>query len=242
MEKSENPEMMNITATRFGKSFIPGEEKKQKRKTFASIVLFLICAVVIVSIVTIILENVIRCYVVAGQEETWAASIASYWGGIIGGVVSGILSFLGVFYTIRYYKESDAQKERAAVQPFLMVELGRDSKSETRNGFGLGERTDDKEKQKTINVAIRNIGNGFAKTLVIHTGINAGGIAFSKVINVGDSVYTYFVVNKENIFDGLSFGLQYIDSMTNEYIQEYELREEHGSIIIDCGYPQLVEQ
>ena len=221
---------------------MPGEKKKQKRNTFFLVAVFLICAVVIVSIVTIILEHVIRCYVVVGQEETWAASIASYWGGIIGGIVSGILAFLGVFYTIRYYKESDAQKDRAAVQPFLMVELGRDSKSELRNGFGLGERTEDKEKQKTINVAIRNIGHGFAKTLVIHTGINIGGIAFSKVINVGDSVYTYFVVNKESIVDGLSFGLQYIDSMTNEYIQEYELREEHGSIVIDCGYPILLEQ
>lgn len=34
-----------------------------------------------------------------------------YWGSIIGGVISGILaSFLGVFYTFCYYKDSDAQK------------------------------------------------------------------------------------------------------------------------------------
>ena len=129
-----------------------------------------IISVVIVALASIEVEIIIRRYIILGQEETWTASVASYWGGIIGGVVSGILAFLGVFYTIRYYKESDAQKERAAVQPFLMVELGQDPKRELRTGYSLGAGTDDKEKQKTIHVAIKNIGHGFAKTLVIHTG------------------------------------------------------------------------
>lgn len=116
-------------------------------------------------------------------------SVASYWGGIIGGVVSGILSFLGVFYTIRYYKESDAQKERAAIQPFLLVELAQDPRHELSTGFSLGNRTDDKEKKKTINVIIKNIEHGFAKTLVIHTGFNVGGNAFNRVITVGGRIY-----------------------------------------------------
>jgi hypothetical protein len=157
-------------------------------------------------------------------------------------LISGILAFLGVFYTIRYYKESDAQKERAAVQPFLMVELGQDPQHELKTGFGLGDRTDDTEKQKTINVTIKNIGNGFAKTLVIHTGFNIGGLAFNKVINVGDNAYTFFVLNKDNLQDGISFSLQYIDSMANEYMQEYTIKSEHSTIDIECGYPQLIKQ
>lgn len=123
-----------------------------------------------------------------------------------------------------------------------MVELGQDPKHNLRTGFSLGNRTEDKEKQQTIYVAIKNIGLGFAKTLVIHTGFNIGGLAFSRVITVGDSAYTYFVLNKESLKDGISFSIQYIDSMTNEYIQDYSIKAEHNTINIECGYPQLLKQ
>ncbi len=106
----------------------------------------------------------------------------------------------------------------------------------------LANGTDDKEKQKTINVAIKNIGHGFAKTLVIHTGFNIGGLAFNKVITIGDCTYTYFVLNKDSLKDGISFALQYIDSMANEYMQEYTIKAEHSTINIECGYPQLLRQ
>lgn len=128
------------------------------------------------------------------------------------------------------------------MQPFLLVELGQDPRHELSTGFSLGDRTDDKEKQKTINVTIKNIGNGFAKTLVIHTGFNVGGHAFNKVINVGDNAYTFFVLNKDNLQGGVSFSLQYIDSMTNEYIQEYTIKSKYSTIEIECGYPQLLGQ
>ena len=233
---------MKTEMYRFGKPYDPGKEKRKKKNALFGVLVFLIIAVVIVALASIEVEIIIRRYIILGQEETWTASVASYWGGIIGGVVSGILAFLGVFYTIRYYKESDAQKERAAVQPFLMVELGQDPKRELRTGYSLGVGTDDKEKQKTIHVAIKNIGHGFAKTLVIHTGYNIGGMAFNKVITVGDCAYTFFVLNKDNLKEGMSFALQYIDSMTNEYIQEYTVKMEHGNIDIECGYPQLLEQ
>ena len=233
---------MKIKMQRFGKPYEPEKVNRKKRNALLGVLAFLLTIIGIVVLSSIWIETIIRHSVVLGQEETWAASVASYWGGIIGGVVSGVFAFLGVFYTIRYYKESDAQKERAAVQPFLMVELGQDPRHELRTGFGLGAGTDDKEKQKTINVAIKNIGHGFAKTLVIHTGYNIGGLAFNKVITVGDCAYTYFVLNKDSLKDGLCFALQYIDSMTNEYMQEYTIKTEHGTINIECGYPQLLEK
>lgn len=204
---------MKIEMQRFGKSYEPRKETRNRRNALIGILVFLLVAILIVAIVSIGIEATIRYLVVPGQEETWAASVASYWGGIVGGVVSGMLAFLGVFYTIRYYKESDAKKERTAVQPFLMVELGQDPKHILRTRFSLGDRTEDKEKQQTIYVAIKNIGHGFAKTLLIHTGFNIGGLAFSKVITVGDCAYTYFVLNKDSLKDGVSFALQYIDSM-----------------------------
>ena len=227
---------------RFGKSYDPGKGKRKKRNALAGVIVFLVISIVLVTAVTIGVEVVIKRYVIFDQTEVWVAAVASYWGGIIGGVVSGILAFLGVFYTIRYYKESDAQKERASEQPFLMVELGQDPKHDPKTGFSLGDQTDDKEKQTTIYVSIKNIGHGFAKTLVIHTGYNLGGLAFNKVINVGDCAYTFFVLNRDDLNEGVPFALQYIDSMTNEYIQEYTLKAEHGSIVVECEYPQLLEQ
>ena len=233
---------LKITMERFGKPFNPGEERRKKRNSFLSVILFLVCAVVAVAVITIIIEHLIRSLVVSGQEETWAASVASYWGGIIGGVVSGVLAFLGVFYTIRYYKDSDAQKERAAVQPFLLVKVGQDNRRELSKGFSLGKVPEDDKKRKEVRVSIQNIGNGFATTLVIHTGFNIGGLAFNKVIPVGECAYTFFVVNPENLKEGLHFGIQYIDSMTNEYIQEYTMESDGSLIEIDCGYPQLLKQ
>ena len=88
---------LKITMRRFGKPFNPGEERRKKRNSFLSVVLFLICAVVVIAFATIIIEQLIRALVVPGQEETWAASVASYWGGIIGGIVSGILAVADVF-------------------------------------------------------------------------------------------------------------------------------------------------
>lgn len=233
---------MKITMERFGKPFNPGEERRKKRNSFLSVILFLVCAVAAVAVITIIIEHLIRSLVVSGQEETWAASVASYWGGIIGGVVSGVLAFLGVFYTIRYYKDSDAQKERAAVQPFLLVKLGQDNRRELSKGFSLGKVPEDDKKRKEVRVSIQNIGNGFATTLVIHTGFNIGGLAFNKVIPVGECAYTFFMVDPENLKEGLHFGIQYIDSMTNEYIQEYTMESDGSLIEIDCGYPQLIKQ
>lgn len=233
---------MKIRMERFGKPFILGEERRKKKNSFLSIVLFLICAVVAVTIITILIEHKIRTLVVSDLEETWAASIASYWGGIIGGDVSGVFAFLGVFYTIRYYKDSDAQKDRAAVQPFLLVKVGQDNRHELSKGFGLGKVPEDEKKRKEVMIAIQNIGNGFATTLVVHTGANIGGLAFSKVIPVGDFAYTFFMLDPENLKKGLHFGIQYIDSMTNEYIQEYTMKADGSLIEIDCGYPQLLEQ
>ena len=69
-----------------------------------------------------------------------------------------------------------------------------------------------------------------------------GGNAFNRVITVGGNAYTFFVLNKDNLQDGVSFSLQYIDSMTNEYIQEYTIKTVNSAIIIECGYPRLMKQ
>lgn len=45
----------------------------------------------------------------------------TYWGAVIGGIASGCIAVIGVFATISYYKQSDADKARLAIRPFLEV-------------------------------------------------------------------------------------------------------------------------
>ena len=191
--------------------------------------------------VTIIVERILRKCIETTQKEVWDASIPSYWGGIIGGVISGTLAFLGVFYTIRYYKESDAKKERASVQPFLMVDICSDERNEAYFGFTVGEVSCDTRKTKTFCAEIKNVGNGFAKTIVIYTGACLGGAAFSRVINAGDSVYLNFCIDSDSVFDGQQFSIRYVDSMANEYLQKYVIKREYVTDTIECGYPQLMK-
>ena len=233
---------MIIKTERFGKQYDPIEEKRRRRNSFIAVIVFLICAIIVVVVITIILEKLMLGYVAKDQKETWVASVASYWGGIIGGTISGVLAFLGVFYTIRYFKESDSQKERAAVQPFLLVKMNKDNRKEVRRGYSLGKVPPEREKRIEIPVTIQNIGNGFANTVVINTGYNLGGFAFNKVIPVGEFAYTFFVADTEKLEEGLSFDIQFIDSKANEYSQVYYLRLNDGDIEIVCGYPQLLKQ
>lgn len=49
-------------------------------------------------------------------------------------------------------------------------------------------------------------------------------------------------IDEDELKEGLHFGIQYIDSMRNEYIQEYDMKKEYSSIKIECGYPGFLEQ
>ena len=109
-------------------------------------------------------------------------------------------------------------------------------------GFSLGKSKEEKKKQLQVYVNIKNIGNGFANTLVVHTGANFGGLAFNNVITVGESINLFFMVDEDELKEGLHFGIQYIDSMRNEYIQEYDMKKEYSSIKIESGYPGFLEQ
>lgn len=107
---------------------------------------------------------------------------------------------------------------------------------------GRSNITDFEEVVKLDTQYIKNIGNGFANTLVVHTGANFGGLAFNNVIAVGESIDLFFMVDEDELKEGLHFGIQYIDSMRNEYIQEYDMKKEYSSIKIECGYPGFLEQ
>lgn len=236
---------MSFKIERFGLPYNPQKEKRKRNKITKHIIIFLCVFVVVAAILALgfalFMRNYIACLSISDTiDSVWIGSLASYWGGIIGGVFSGVFAFLGVFYTIKYYKESDEQKEKSAIQPFLLVTVGADK--DTKKGFTLGAKSDEKTDKKEIKVTIKNIGNGFANTLVIHTGFNLGGLSYNKVISVGESDSLFFMVDPNDLKKGIGFEIQYIDAMRNEYVQEYKVSEEHGHIDIECGYPRFFEQ
>lgn len=238
-------DIMKIKIKRFGLPYNPGKDRRVKNRTTKHIILFLCLFIVIAAILAIWFESMMRNHIACLAindtiDSTWIGSLASYWGGIIGGAISGVFAFLGVFFTIRYYKESDEQKEKAAIQPFLLVTVG--ANKDIASGFELGPKSDEKKATKEIKVTIKNIGNGFAKTLVVHTGFNFGGMAYDKVISVGEAEYLFFMADPDDLAKGLCFEIQYIDAMRNEYIQEYRIIENQGHIDIECGYPGFLEQ
>lgn len=234
-----------ISIKRFGLPYNPRKEKKRKDKIIKHIIAFLVIFILVAALsavgFSILLRKYIGCMAISDMiDSIWIGSLASYWGGIIGGVFSGIFAFLGVFYTIKYYKESDERKEKAAIQPFLFVAVG--NNKDVQKGFELGPQSSSKVAKKRFNIAIKNIGNGFANTLVIYTGFNAGGMAYNHVITVGETKETYFMINTDDLRGGINFGIQYIDAMRNEYIQEYIIMERSGQINIECGYPKFIDE
>lgn len=201
---------MKIEIKRFELPYNPRKQKKVKNKITKHIIIFLCVFIVIASALSVGFAIVTRYYISSLTindtiDSTWIGSLASYWGGIIGGLISGVLTFFGVFYTIRYYKESDEQKEKAAIQPYLLVTVG--SNKDSKGGFELGPQSVKKKATKKIEVIVKNIGNGFAKTLVIHTGFNIGGMAYNKVISVGDTESLFFMVDPNDLIEGINFGI-----------------------------------
>lgn len=233
---------MRMIIKRFGLPHNPKKEKKKRNRIMKQIIMFLCIFIVVAILLAIVFEMLIRNYItdlaIADTfKATWIGSLASYWGGIIGGIFSGVFAFLGVFYTIKYYKESDEEKGKIAIQPFLLVTVGTDK--DAKKGYEIGSKANGK---KRFNITIKNIGNGFANTLVLHTGFNIGGIAYNKVILVGESDYLFLMIEPNSLKKGVTFGIQYIDAMRNEYIQEYIIAEKNGHIDIECGYPNYIEQ
>ena len=236
---------MKMDIKRFGVEYNPLKEEKAKNKMTKNIIIVLCAFVVFALLLTFgfawLIRNNLACFSANNSiDSMWIGSLASYLGGTIGGILSGAFAFLGVYFTIKYYKESDEQKEKSAIQPFLMVTLG--ATKEPSKGFCLGSYVEEKKFDKHINVTIKNVGNGFANTLVLLTGYNIGGFNYNKLILVDESESLFFGVSPEDLKEGLKFGIQYIDAKRNEYIQEYEIKEERGVIDIQCGYPIFLKQ
>ena len=108
-------------------------KKKNKLLFFIMAVVILLALIALVLIVSVSVQLTIRDSIASlsidnDANATWVSSLASYWGAIIGGVISGVLSVIGVALTIRYYRSSDEVKNRLEHMPFLMCVMSRSLK------------------------------------------------------------------------------------------------------------------
>lgn len=236
-------------------------EKKGKdlcKMLLLSIFLVGIFLALIIGVQIFIQSSIEKLAVTNDLNATWIGSLASYWGGIIGGIISGALTVTGVVWTIKYYRDSDAIKSRVEHMPFLMIEVKgyTDKKTDDRvtGGVNIYEINSEKinsntsqEKILYYRIRLTNIGQGFANTLVIYTGKSIGGIAYKELIQVNNSgefclkIHTIKDISKDEI----NFGICYIDCMTNEYIQSYAMQwKSHNlsDIKLENGYPNFICQ
>ena len=172
----------------------------------------------------------------------------SYFGGAIGGIISGTFTFLGVYYTISYYKESELENDRKKVLPFLLIDYNTDQGIENEPGFSLfnPHRVSgpiDYDKEVNFQLKIVNIGNGFAKTNIFFTGYSIEGNEFCKTIMQEKPYYFSLLIAKEDLIRGATFGIQFRDPMSNTYNQYYHVYiNKNGRYVFDSDYPKLVKK
>lgn len=244
-----------------------GLEIKRKKQQYIRWIIIVITVLTIISVLTIgvqiaVRNSIVNLVVVDDLNATWISALASYWGGILGGIISGFLAVVGVAWTIGYYKKSDATKSRAEHMPFLKVQIKGYTTEKYRGGITDGvslykinskvmntPSKDEKRGEKILfyRIGLKNIGRGFASTTVICEEGRMGGAAFNELIQVNDMGEFCFEIhiNEEICGDKINFAIGYIDCMTNEYIQDYCIQwrsKELNDVKIWQGYPCFIGQ
>ena len=254
-----------IEESRFG---IKNKNKKRNICKYCKYIILYIIFLIITFTIAVAVVNFINCslnnlQVKDSLTSTWLGSVASYWGGVIGGIISGTFTVIGVILTIRYYRQSDSKKERICHMPFISAEIIEKKHISTEkidlSKAILVTNPNTKENDKGTNqmlfrIVFENIGAGFAHTLTINTGETLGGTEFSKLIKISTEKSNNSVeieikaYCKEINSHDASFALRYIDCMTNEYIQSYSIHRSYSiqnrkyNYSIHSGYPTFIGQ
>ena len=237
-----------ISVKRFGQDQLQKKKKKWIKPIVIGLVLIAIFAFLTLKGEDLIRSNIVKLSVDNDANATWIGSLASYWGGILGGVFSGVIAIFGVFYTIQFTREADRNKERQSIQPFLNVKIVAPPSGVAVKQFKIADEpkyVDGKAEQSfyPIYLSITNIGNGFANTLTFGTGENLTGLSYKEVFTINETKVVKLDVQTYKMSKGVSFFIWFADSMTNEYIQYYELKRDSSGTgyNLDVGYPNLIE-
>ena len=230
------------------------ENKKRQWPTILLSIGLILLVVVGVVCFSMRLESYIRPNISAMPEmaSTWTSSLPSYWGGIIGGMISGLIALIGTFLIIRYYKKSDTNNKIAENCPFIKIEKQACSTSIPSGQtqlFSLGKG----KNRLYIQFSLNNIGKGYAQTLAYYDGTNIGGKKFSYTLEAGKLFDRKFLVeilyNNDDTIE-CSYAIMFLDCFGNEYLQEYrftentyEIKEQNVKMVeIESFYPKLTSQ
>lgn len=249
MKKKKQRQSMHIT--RFGKDMTPKSNAILKVGSFLVIILTLFAVIVAsIKIEEVILRPVYSTQFGEESVGSWISSLGSYWGAIIGGILSGAISLLGIVLTIRYYRNSDIEKNRLAIQPFLKMNFQSTSKDDSPQGVLFSKAETNQEKLR-VRCSIKNIGRGFAQVITFNDGTNIGGIAYEKTIEAAEEIGDFIFIVPYYNFE-FSLYLTFFDEYMNEYIQTFDIRVEPEKTIDEYGnkmhcldvtsnYPQVLK-
>ncbi len=241
--------MNSFSEKRFG-LYVTKRKIIKNLKNFCIVVFSIAIIVLTIAVPRIVQYSINQLSVTDDLNATWLGSIASYWGGVIGGVISGLLTVIGVVLTIKYYKKSDKDNRRIEHMPFIIVnikgsKLAGNPNLSKAHIIEKNSRTQeiDKTKIKILNLELENIGRGFSSILTLHIKQNFSGIAYNELLKVGDKIQLELGVYVDDLSnnESIDFRIQYVDCMTNEYIQEYTIKKDKR-IIIENGYPEFIGQ
>ena len=241
----------NIRITRFGKDMAPTSNIRSKIFLLFVVALALFGIIVAsIKIEEVILRPIYTVQFGAESVDSWISSLGSYWGAIVGGILSGTVSLIGIMLTIRYYRNSDTEKNRLAIQPFLKMSYKSTSNDESPQGVLFSKAEASQEKLR-VQCSIKNIGRGFAQVLTFNDGSNIGGIAYVKTIEAAEKISDFiFIAPHCDCEFGLA--LTFSDEYMNEYIQTFDVSiepekttDEYGNKInyidITSNYPQVLK-
>ncbi|SKC80001.1 hypothetical protein [Maledivibacter halophilus] len=169
---------------------------------------------------------------------TSISSIASFWGGALGGIISGFLSIIGIMLTISYYRKSDVENKMIENKPFLNLNI-------TENTDNIDKLCDlgKGDKKVPVLIQIENIGKNFARTLTYNNGTNFGGQAFNYIIKANMKLDKTYLINVS--FDKSREQILYLsffDCFMNEYIQGFIFRcnDDNEVVNIEAGFPKKI--
>lgn len=231
----------NHMLVRFVEQKIKNQMKKHDTAKIVIPVIVIIVVGVIISIIaqTVLKNNAMLAYANGNIDSTWLGSVASYWGGIIGGIISGTLACTGVVFTIRYYKESDADKERKSVRPFLLV---REYTEYVPPKEGVYFIDKDYKNKDSVRIRIKNIGNGFAHIYSVCYGFDYEE-SYRRIYELGEDGDLSLVIDKEWLTEPIISAVKFHDSMGNAYIQEYVWYDRGGrESSITNSDPELIKE
>ena len=175
-----------------------------------------------------------------------AILLPDHWSSVFGSVFTGLMAYVGVVFSIQYYRRSNREYERLKIMPYLdvtVIETGGEVKAEddipegedviVSPEYGMAEQTG-----IWLKMTIRNVGYGFAKVLSFWFEGNNLSVTVNKMLTTEEQMEAVFVMPKSNSYP---FFLTFVDPRMQLYAQRYSLCRDGGRMVCKSNVPMPIE-